>query len=72
MYYTYNYLGQFSGTSDVSCERCIDIAPKELIPEYNWNGYSWVYAPDVGPLKINLGLPGIVFSEPESDPVTPE
>jgi hypothetical protein len=78
MYYKYNDIGQFDGTSETESDRVTTIAPPECIPEYNWNGYDWVYAPHVKPIELILGMGALspvieeTISESESDPNTPE
>jgi hypothetical protein len=78
MYYKFNTIGQFDGTSETESDRTTPNVPPECIPEYNWNGYDWIYAPHVKPIEIVLGggasTPIIeeTISESESDPNTPE
>jgi hypothetical protein len=71
MYYKFNVIGQFDGTSEIESDRTTTIAPPECIPDYNWNGYNWVYAPHVKPIEIVLGGgtsgPIIEESIPESE-----
>lgn len=78
MYYKFNEIGQFDGTSETESDRTTTSAPPECIPEYNWNGYNWVYAPHVKPIEIVLGGGGSMMiieetvTEPESESTTPE
>lgn len=78
MYYKFNEIGQFDGISETESDRTTTSAPPECIPEYNWNGYDWVYAPHVKPIEIVLGGGGSMMfieetvTEPESDPATTE
>lgn len=78
MYYKFNAVGQFDGISETESDRTTTSAPPECIPEYNWNGYNWVYAPHVKPIEIVLGggssTPIIeeTPAEAESDPTSSE
>lgn len=78
MYYKFNEIGQFDGTSETESDRTTTSAPPECIPEYNWNGYNWIYAPHVKPIAIVLGGGGSMMiieetvTEPESESTTPE
>jgi hypothetical protein len=78
MYYKFNAVGQFDGISETESDRTTTSAPPECIPEYNWNGYNWVYAPNVKPIEIVLGGGGstpIIEETPaeaESDPTSSE
>ena len=44
MWYTYDILGRFAGTSETQTPRSTEIAPPDLVPEWNWSGEKWVYA----------------------------
>lgn len=45
--YTFDIYGRYSGTSTTPSERSTTVSPPELTADYNWNGVSWVHAPDI-------------------------
>ncbi len=47
MNYTFDIYGRFAGTSDEPTDRSTEVAPDGLTADWNWNGVSWVFAPNV-------------------------
>lgn len=47
MYYKFDEFGRFAGVSEQPTARSTDVAPPELITDWNWNGVVWVFAPNV-------------------------
>jgi len=55
--YTFDIYGRYNGTSATPSARSTTTAPPEASPDYNWNGVSWVFVPNIQTTPIaDLGL----------------
>lgn len=47
MHYLFDMFGRFAGTSEAATGRSTEVVPDQESPDWNWNGVSWVYKPNV-------------------------
>lgn len=63
-HYTFDIYGRFAGTSDTATERSTTVAPAAETQDYNWNGVSWVFAPNVLVVPVIAPAPAPAAIEP--------
>ena len=57
MHYQFDLYGRFAGASETATNRSTEVAPPELTPDYNWNGVSWMFAPNIQTAPVVVAQP---------------